>query len=87
MVKKIQDLKAREEFYENLSKNKLTLAETVKHMRSIVGMTQPEFAKFVGIAPRIIIDLERGVGNPTLNTLKKIGKPFRLDLVFTVKNL
>jgi putative transcriptional regulator len=62
---------------------KLTLAETVKSMRAIVGMTQPEYAKFVGIAPRIIIDLERGVGNPTLETLRKIGKPFRLDIIFS----
>ena len=82
MVKKIQGINARAEFYENLANNKLTLAETVKAMRAIVGMTQPEFAKFVGIAPRIIIDLERGVGNPTLSTLRKIGKPFRLDLIF-----
>jgi len=80
MIKKIQD--TREKFYEELANKKMTLAETVKAMRAIVGMTQPEYAKFVGIAPRIIIDLERGVGNPTLATLRKIGKPFRLDLVF-----
>jgi len=83
MVKKIQDLEAREKFYEQLANKKLTLAETVKAMRTIVGMTQPEYAKFVGIAPRIIIDLERGVGNPTLETLRKIGKPFRLNIVFS----
>ncbi len=84
MTKKIQDLEAREKFYELLTNKKLTLAETVKTMRTIVGMTQPEYAKFVGIAPRIIIDLERGVGNPTLETLKKIGKPFRLSIIFSI---
>jgi len=84
MIKKIQDIDAREKFYEQISNKKLTLAETVKTMRAIVGMTQPEYAKFVGIAPRIIIDLERGVGNPTLETLRKIGKPFRLDIVFSI---
>ncbi len=83
MVKKIQDLEAREKFYAQLANKKLSLAETVKGMRAIVGMTQPEYAKFVGIAPRIIIDLERGVGNPTLETLRKIGKPFRLNIVFS----
>lgn len=82
MVKKIQGLDAREKFYEQLANQNLSLAETVKAMRAIVGMTQPEFAKFVGVAPRIIIDLEREVSNPTLNTLKKIGKPFRLDIIF-----
>lgn len=82
MIKKIQGIEAREKFYEQLKNQQLTLAETVKAMRSIVGMTQQEYADFVGIAPRIIIDLERGVGNPTLNTLLKIGKPFRLNLIY-----
>jgi putative transcriptional regulator len=83
MVKKIQGLLAREQFYEQLAQKKLTLAETVKAMRAIIGMTQPEYAKFVGVAPRIIIDIERGVANPTLETLKKIGKPFRLDILYS----
>lgn len=82
MVKKIQGIEAREHFYEQLAHHKLTLAETVKAMRAIVGMTQPDYAKFVGVAPRIIMDLERGVGNPTLETLRKIGKPFRLNVIF-----
>lgn len=85
MIKKTQDLSARQEFYEQLENSQLSLAQTIKKMRAIAGMTQFEYAKFVGIAPRIIIDLERGVGNPTLNTLRKIGKPFRLDLFFKVK--
>lgn len=85
MPKKPLDLAARQKFYEQLEKGELSLAETIKAMRAIVGMTQPEYAEFVEIAPRIIIDLERGVGNPTLSTLKKIGKPFRLNIVFSVK--
>lgn len=84
MVKKIQGLEAREKFYNQLANRQLSLSETVKAMRAIVGMTQPEYAKFVGVAPRIIIDLEREVGNPTLNTLRKIGKPFRLDLLYSI---
>lgn len=82
MIKKIQGMEAREKFYEQLANNQLTLADTVKQMRALVGMTQPEYAKFVGVAPRIIIDLERGVGNPTLNTLRKIAKPFRLGVKY-----
>ncbi|MHB1947334.1 MAG: helix-turn-helix domain-containing protein [Gammaproteobacteria bacterium] len=85
MIKKIQSLEAREKFYEQLANNQLTLAETIKAMRAIVGMTQPEYAEFVGVAPRIISDLERGIGNPTLTTLKKIGKPFRLQIIYFYK--
>lgn len=83
MVKKTQGIEAREKFYQQLKNQELTLAETIRAMRAIVGMTQEEYAKFVGIAPRIIIDLERGVGNPTLNSLRKIGKPFRLELTYS----
>lgn len=84
MVKKIKDLVGREKFYNDLANQNLSLSETVRAMRAIVGMTQVEYAKFVGVAPRIIIDIERGVANPTLETLKKIGKPFRLNIIYAV---
>lgn len=69
-------------FYADVETGKLSLQDTVRAMRKILNMTQPEFAKLIGVAPRIIIDLERGVGNPTLKTLEKIGHPFRLTLGF-----
>ena len=70
------------QFYQDIENGKYDLAETLKRMRKIVGMTQPEFAKLVNVAPRIIIDIERGVANPRLSTLQKIGEPFGLKLVF-----
>jgi DNA-binding XRE family transcriptional regulator len=69
-------------FYQSVETGEFSLQDTVRAMRKVLKMTQPEFAKFVGIAPRIIIDLERGVGNPTLKTLEKIGHPFRLHINF-----
>lgn len=82
MTKKMQSLEARMKFYDQITQNELSLAETVKAMRAIADMTQPEYAKFVGVAPRIIIDIERGVANPTLETLRKIGKPFALEIFY-----
>lgn len=70
------------QFYSDVQSGKLSLQDTVRGMRKVLKMTQPEYAKLVGVAPRIIIDLERGVGNPTLKTLEKIGHPFRLKLNF-----
>ena len=67
-------------FYADIEAGKLSLRDTLRGMRKIAGMTQIEYAKFVGVAPRIIIDLERGVGNPTLKTIEKITKPFRLKV-------
>lgn len=69
-------------FYADIEAGKISLRDTLRGMRKIVKMTQTEYAKLVGVAPRIIIDLERGVGNPTLKTLEKIGRPFRLKINF-----
>ncbi len=70
----------RVKFYDDVESGKLSLVDTVRAMRKIAKMTQAEYAKFVGVAPRIIIDLERGVGNPTLKSLEKISHPFRLKV-------
>lgn len=86
MNKKVLGVEAREVFYEQIAANQLSLAEALKAMRAITGMTQPEYAKFVGVAARIIIDLERGVGNPTLSSLKKIVRPFRMGVGFVLIN-
>jgi DNA-binding XRE family transcriptional regulator len=83
--KPFDPVNARLEFYEALSRGEISLAETLKRMRAIAGKTQTEYAGLIGIAPRIIMDLERGVGNPTLSTLQKIGAPFGLVLGFRKK--
>lgn len=54
------------------------LPETVRRMRKSIGLTQTEYAKLVGVAPRVLMDLERGVGNPTFNTLERLAAPFGL---------
>ena len=79
--KKDKDVLAeRTRFYEELDSSKLSVAETVRRMRRITGLTQPEYAKLVGVAPRALIDIERGTANPTLETLNKIGRPFGLEV-------
>jgi transcriptional regulator with XRE-family HTH domain len=76
---------ARAEFFAAIEKGELPLRDAVRAMRKSIGLTQAEYAKLIGIAPRIVIDLERGVGNPTLASLLKIGKPFGLELAFVRK--
>jgi DNA-binding XRE family transcriptional regulator len=82
MARKLIAKDDRKEFYAAIETGELDLIQTIKWMRKIVGKSQIEFAKMIGIAPRIIMDIERGVGNPTLETLNKIGKPFGLTLSF-----
>jgi DNA-binding XRE family transcriptional regulator len=70
-------------FFSDLQQNRLSLAEAIHRMREITGKTQQEYALLVDVAPRVIIDLERGIGNPTLETLEKIGRPFGLSISFS----
>jgi len=72
----------RARLHQDLLAGKLTLAETSRRIRELLDMDQDEYAKLANIAPRTLIDLETGKGNPTLKTLEKLGKPFGLSLVF-----
>lgn len=73
----------RREFYERVDQGELTLVEALKTMRKIAGKTQAEYAHMVNVSPRVLIDFERGKGNPTLQSIQKMLAPFNLEL--TVK--
>ena len=73
---------ARKELYRAIEAGELSLSESVRRLRKLVGKTQPQFAELVGIAHRTLLDLEREKGNPTLDTLVKIGRPFGLVIGF-----
>lgn len=70
----------REELFAQIDRGEITLVEAVKKMRKIAGKTQTDYARLVGVSPRILIELERGIGNPTLKTLAKILAPFQLEI-------
>ena len=64
----------------------LTLGQAVRQMRKIAGMNQKEYAqKIIGLSPRILAQIERDQGNPTLETLNKIGRPFGYKVGFVSK--
>lgn len=70
----------RDELYERIARDDLSLIEVVKTMRKIAGRSQADYARLVGVSPRILIELERGIGNPTLKTLAKLLAPFDLEV-------
>ena len=48
-----------------------------------MGLTQTEYAeKVLKIYPRVLMEIEKDRGNPTLATLVKIAKPFGLRVGF-----
>jgi len=76
------------ELYDDLAAGKVSVADAVRRMRRITGLTQPEFARRVaGISPGALAQIERGTGNPTLATLQKIGRAFGLSLGFVRSRL
>lgn len=69
----------RRAFFDALDAGEIAdLPETVRRMRKSISLTQTEYAKLAGVAPRVLMDLERGAGNPTLKTLEKLAAPFGL---------
>ena len=72
----------RRTFYERIGKGDMTIPETMKAMREMTGLTQAEFAAHRGVSRRVIQDIERGTGNPTVESLNSIGKLFGLQVGF-----
>jgi len=55
----------------------LTIGQAVREMRRLTGLTQKEYAERVaGIYPRVLMEIERGTANPTLETLERLAKPW-----------
>ena len=68
----------RRAFYEKIGRGEMTLPEAMKAMREMTGLTQAEFAAHRGVSRRVIQDIERGTGNPTVESLNTIAKLFGL---------
>lgn len=72
--------------YEKIREGELTIGQATRMMRRITGLTQKEYAeKILGIFPRVLMDLEKDKGNPTLETLEKVAKPFGLIIGFVYR--
>lgn len=75
--------KRKEALYRGLATGEISIRAATREMRKILRMTQVEYAqKVVKVSPRILSEFERGQGNPTLETLTHIAKPFGLEVSF-----
>lgn len=63
------------------------LLESVKARRETLQITQEMLAELSGVGLRTLKQFESGKGNPTLETLSKIGDTLGMELTFTVKDL
>ena len=72
----------RRAFYERIDRGDMTIPDAMKAMRKMTGLTQAEFAAHRGVSRRVIQDIERGIGNPTVDSLNSIAKLFGLRVGF-----
>ena len=83
LEKQLKDPKIKAEY--DALEPEFTVIEAIMRARIETGITQKELAKKTGISQADISRLERGIGNPSLNTLKRIaealGKRLELNLV------
>ena len=69
-------------FDEGIGRGDMTVAEAMKAMRAMTGLTQAEFAAHRGVSRRVIQDIERGTGNPTVESLNLIAELFGVRVGF-----
>lgn len=60
----------------------MTLAERIKEVRRWSGLTQTQFADRIGLTMSSISQTERGIINPTKQTLALICKEFNVNKVW-----
>jgi len=77
-----ETMEARRLLAERAASGELRLPEAVTALRHTLGMTQEQFGKAFRLTRRQVSDLETGVGNPTVDTLGRIAKPFGFTVGF-----
>ena len=76
----------RKELFEGIDNGELTIGQATRKMRKTLGMNRKIYAeRILKISHDALQDIETGMGNPTLKTLQKVGKPFGLEIGFVRK--
>ena len=63
----------------------MNIGTIIKERRALLGISQQDLSDFAGVGISTVKDMERGVGNPSVETLRKILDVVGLEMVFQVK--
>jgi transcriptional regulator with XRE-family HTH domain len=63
------------------------IIKTVKARRESLKVTQETLAALSGVGLRTLKQFERGMGNPTLLTLQKLGDALGLEIGISIKRM
>ena len=64
----------------------MDIATDIKKRRMRLGISQQDLAEFAGVGIATIKDIERGKGNPSLQTLQKLLEVLGLEITLRVRN-
>jgi len=62
-----------------------SLIQTIKERREMLHVTQESLAEISGVGLRTLKQFESGKGNPTLQTLQKLGEILGLEVCLQLK--
>ena len=63
----------------------MELKEIMKQRRETLSLTQQDLAKMAQVGLATIKDIERGKGNPALNTVKKILDVLGIEIEYRIR--
>lgn len=63
----------------------MSLKELMKERRGVLSLTQQDLAEMAQVGLATVKDIERGKGNPSLNTVKKILDVLGIEIEYHVK--
>ena len=64
----------------------MNIGATIKERRALLGISQQDLSDYSGVGISTIKDLERGIGNPSVETLRKLLDVVGLEMVLQVKH-
>lgn len=65
----------------------MMLNNTIKERRLQLGISQNDLAEMAGVSLATVKDIERGKGNPSIQTLEKILSVLGMEVVYRLRQI
>ena len=59
----------------------------VKERRGVLGISQLDLAEMAGVSLATVKDIERGAGNPSMKTVKRILEVLGMEMEFQIRKV
>ena len=63
----------------------MILSDTIKERRAKLKLSQADLAEMAGVSLATVKDIERGKGNPSLQTTEKLLDVLGLEIVYRIR--